>query len=272
MEKTCKKCDTTQPITEFRVYKAMKDRYTNECNSCRRLRENKAVREKKGCVDKLCPICDTVKPPIAFSIETNNDDQLAYVCVECAKDRNKVRKYRNRIQYKCSSCKETKSGFYFPVTIHSYTTIYSWCKECLSSHRKENGVYDDIVEKRKKVIKDAEFYKKQHEQEVKRHYKDVRIRMLSQCKKRATQKAIAFNLTREDLIIPKYCPILQVELKTGNRVSYGCSPSIDRIDNSRGYERDNIQIISMKANTMKSNATPEQLMMFAEWVIKTYNK
>lgn len=47
-------------------------------------------------------------------------------------------------------------------------------------------------------------------------------------------------------------------------------PSIDRIDSTKGYTKDNIQVISSKANTMKSNASVEELRMFAYWVLREY--
>ena len=62
------------------------------------------------------------------------------------------------------------------------------------------------------------------------------------------------------------CPALGIRLsllKEGRTHS----PSIDRIDSSKGYTPDNIQVISTLANRMKQNATPDQLKAFAEWVL-----
>lgn len=71
---------------------------------------------------------------------------------------------------------------------------------------------------------------------------------------------------------PTHCPILGVELryKATGGVAAPNSASIDRKDSSRGYALDNVWIISTKANTIKSNATKEELLKFAEWVFKEY--
>lgn len=101
-------------------------------------------------------------------------------------------------------------------------------------------------------------------------------RMHNRSKVRAKEKNIPFDLTVEDIKIPDVCPILGIKL---NRAGYGygkgygpkdCSPSLDRLDNSKGYTKDNIQIISQLANRMKSSATPEQLQLFAKWINQTF--
>jgi hypothetical protein len=90
---------------------------------------------------------------------------------------------------------------------------------------------------------------------------------------RATKKGLEFTLTIDDVITPEYCPVLGLKLEhTNTRGGSISSPSIDRVDNTKGYTPGNIQVISSLANQMKSSATPEQLIMFAEWVLATYKE
>jgi len=93
--------------------------------------------------------------------------------------------------------------------------------------------------------------------------------VLGRCKERAKNKGIEFNITIEDIIVPKYCPILNIELKPFNKQggSYN-SPSIDRIDNSKGYIKGNIQVISKRANMIKTDATLEEILLVAEYLKK----
>ena len=44
--------------------------------------------------------------------------------------------------------------------------------------------------------------------------------------------------------------------------------SLDRIDSSNGYTRDNVMWMSRKANTRKSSASVKELKDFAKWIRK----
>lgn len=79
-------------------------------------------------------------------------------------------------------------------------------------------------------------------------------RSLKSAKHRAKVKGLEFDLREEDIIVPEYCPILKIKLQT-DKALRGFSPSIDRIDNSKGYTKDNVAVISMKANRHKSDLT-----------------
>ena len=80
-----------------------------------------------------------------------------------------------------------------------------------------------------------------------------------------------FDIISEDIILVKRCPILDIELDYNNNRIYDNSPSIDKKIPSLGYTKDNIQIISVLANKMKSNATPEQLVKFSKKMLELYN-
>lgn len=73
--------------------------------------------------------------------------------------------------------------------------------------------------------------------------------------------------------IPDICPILGIVLNyDGNEYSGwvrdDLSPSIDRIDSNKGYIKDNIQVISWRANRIKNDSTPEELLKIANYMIE----
>ena len=81
-------------------------------------------------------------------------------------------------------------------------------------------------------------------------------------------KGLEFNLELSDIVIPEKCPLLEVPFHFGTKECYDYSPSIDRIDNSKGYVKGNIQIISMKANAMKNSASLEELYTFCKNILR----
>ena len=81
---------------------------------------------------------------------------------------------------------------------------------------------------------------------------------------RAKKVGMEFTITPDDIIIPQGCPVFGEPFETGGMKA----ASLDRIDNSRGYTPDNIQVISRRANTMKGDSTPEEMKRFADWVTK----
>ena len=68
-----------------------------------------------------------------------------------------------------------------------------------------------------------------------------------------------------DLSFPITCPILGIPLKYHRGKMQDDSYSIDRIDSTLGYEPDNIQVISMKANRAKNNLTEAELRLLANF-------
>ena len=92
-------------------------------------------------------------------------------------------------------------------------------------------------------------------------------RLLSITKYRAQKRGIPFNLSIEDVDVPVFCPVLGLPLyrNTGGRAQGPNSPTVDRIDPYKGYVKGNVRVISSRANAIKSNATPEELLRVATY-------
>ncbi len=72
-----------------------------------------------------------------------------------------------------------------------------------------------------------------------------------------------FDLTR-DVPIPTHCPVLGIPLRRGG-IGDGSSPSVDRIDNQKGYVPGNVRVVSLKAKRVKNDATVGELRALANF-------
>ena len=89
-------------------------------------------------------------------------------------------------------------------------------------------------------------------------------------KKRAEKSGIEFNIGLNDIVIPKVCPVFGFQFEIGKgKGPTDKSPSLDRIDNAKGYVKNNVQVISFKANRMKNDCNlddVEKLLWFMKSV------
>ncbi len=104
---------------------------------------------------------------------------------------------------------------------------------------------------------------------IERKLNNPALYLLKYARSRAKHDNLDFSIILEDIVIPEVCPYLGTPIQMFNR-QYAAS--LDRIDSSRGYTKDNIQVISYLANRMKSNATEEQLLAFAKGVLAVHSK
>lgn len=91
--------------------------------------------------------------------------------------------------------------------------------------------------------------------------------MRASAKKRADALGLPFDLSTSQLteMCVDVCPILGVEIKYGGGTKTNESASLDRIVPSLGYVPGNVQVVSLLANLMKNEATPEEMLKFADW-------
>lgn len=119
-----------------------------------------------------------------------------------------------------------------------------------------------------RMSKDLEYREKILEQKREDYKKHIIHYMWVRAKQRAEKYGYEFNIEESDIIIPSICPILEVPIVLGSKDNYEYTPSLDRIDNSKGYIKGNIQIISKKANSMKNSASLKELRCFCKNILR----
>lgn len=248
---------------------------------------------------KICKICGKSELDTEFYASNGS------VCKNCIKERvyqNRVKRESEKAEldgkvytprgrrqkcppelegkgYKyCNECKQwlplSEFGYHYRKG-SSNRHINSVCKKCASIRVQRSAnrqiTMNNSNETRKARIEIDEAYK-QHIKSINSKYnhstRGIIMNLLNRARKRAALYNLEFNITAEDIHLPKCCPILGIELGIGKKGGSDNSYSLDRIDSSKGYVKDNVQVISRLANTMKNSANPEILAKFA----KFYNK
>jgi hypothetical protein len=101
--------------------------------------------------------------------------------------------------------------------------------------------------------------KKKHyttEKRRERYQSNIVSELYYHAKNRAKLKNIPFTIDEKDVIIPETCPILGIPLSFEDKEM---SPTLDRKINELGYVKNNVYVISKRANRLKSDATIHEL-------------
>jgi hypothetical protein len=118
-------------------------------------------------------------------------------------------------------------------------------------------------------------FKREFEKNFRKHFFpwqwDTIKNLLKAAKTNARNKSLEFSLEIKHLFpLPTMCPILNIPLDytsdnaQKNKIKNN-KPSLDRINNARGYTKDNVQIISWRANRLKNDATLKELRLLGKW-------
>jgi hypothetical protein len=154
------------------------------------------------------------------------------------------------------------------------------CRTCLNelsldgftkNRRAKDGLQDvckhcDNLRQRKRRIEKKEQIQQYGKEYRQKNFNNLDFRLqglLNASRARARLKNREHTLTKEDLFelypVDGKCPIFGMKLEWNAKGFRENSPSIDRIDSNKGYTKDNVQIISWKANRIKGYASVEDL-------------
>jgi hypothetical protein len=93
-----------------------------------------------------------------------------------------------------------------------------------------------------------------------------KVAMLNAARQRAIKDGLPFNLTIEDLHIPDRCPVLGLELLLGGGIAErDQAPSLDKVIPALGYTKNNVIVVSVRANRAKNNLAIHELQALASF-------
>ena len=107
-------------------------------------------------------------------------------------------------------------------------------------------------------------------EEFPKHNDTVRKILYKGAQRRSVEMGIPIGIHIEDIFLTRLCPYLGTPMIYGATVASGDSASLDKIIPALGYVKGNIQVISSRANLMKSNSSVEQMVAFANSVLKLH--
>lgn len=122
--------------------------------------------------------------------------------------------------------------------------------------------YGKVVKNKKK---EEEYYLKWGEKRNSDLYKSQREKFYRK-KSNAIRIGYSWDIKFGEIKWNLVCPILGIELDYFAGSTQENSPSFDRIDNSIGYVKGNVQIVSWRANRIKNNGTSSEHRKIADYL------
>src|SRR3990167_3712213 len=126
---------------------------------------------------------------------------------------------------------------------------------------------DKLLEQKRKRRSDGAFAEREKAYRLLSYKRDRAKLMFRNARNRAKERGIEFDLTYADVVIPPLCPVFgvpfELDFETGRMSRY--APSLDRIDNTKGYVRGNIIVVSLRANQIKNDATVDEIQATADF-------
>lgn len=166
----------------------------------------------------------------------------------------------------CSKC-----GLEQPLSNFSMDRKHhrKWCKKCMAEKTREH--YNKNIELMREKDRFRYYNDVKYRQGILDRNKEFRRNrtneyILASARKRANKKGLDFDITLDDVVIPEVCPVLGIPIFVSEGYNRDNSPSLDRIDNTKGYVKGNVRVISWRANSLKRDASIEEMEKIIEYM------
>ncbi len=190
-------------------------------------------------------------------------------CYQCKKQLDDCDFIKNEKDHKvCNKCREYASVYYKQCRANNpekykakdkkyrYKNIDKIREKDKKAHQKYRDMYPEEY-KNKRIAYQEKNYDKMKAHDIDRAINRPEYFLFSSARIRARKSNLEFSITEQDIkniMNISECPLRKTSFKRGsNHKACDDSMSLDRIDSTKGYTKDNIQIISYRANVSKNN-------------------
>lgn len=172
---------------------------------------------------------------------------------------------------KCPRCRVIKPSAAFARRGRNRQWLQSWCKNCQVARKKQRYATDVSYKTRQDAMSARNARQK-------RDAGDLRYlaqRLLWEAKSRARREKVRFDLSIQDVLphLAGYCPVFGTRFVTradGRRRADPAAPSLDQLAPRQGYTRENVRVISWRANALKNNASVEEIAALLKWMRREF--
>jgi hypothetical protein len=151
------------------------------------------------------------------------------------------------IHHHCGRCGEYKTPSEFYKNSKALHGTQAYCKPCVREYAGTG---------------------KWSEWRKERYYRDPTRTIWIEARTRARKQGLPFDIEPSDCSIPEFCPVLGIRLlPKGKGTHTDATPTLDKVEPSKGYVKGNVNVISWKANRLKSNCDePETFESIAAYI------
>lgn len=177
-----------------------------------------------------------------------------------------------KISFNCELCGKERSEpeCWFKKRQHHFCSRL--CANRFNSKKRATGLTRAEYEQQYWAIPENSIRRKEqsklaYQSRVAKRGDSAKLMILNRAKDRSKRKEIPFNITIDDFDIPDVCPILGINLVFHNKQGGSPnSPSLDKIVPSLGYVKGNVIVISKRANSIKNDASLDEILRVANWL------
>jgi hypothetical protein len=188
--------------------------------------------------DKFCEYCNTL-----FQTSLDKSRYCSNRCSNIAKGiKISEANQKSGNWLECSICKKEKPSGEFSFNIRNdfLSGRRNYCKRCGANEREHLR--------------------------LEKTWKDDAVKILfNNSKQRSKNSGIEHTISKKDIVIPDFCPVFGSKLSREDKSTWKNAPSIDRIDNTQGYIKSNIVIVSRRANILKKDASIDEIIKLADF-------